>query len=183
MSKKRKRRKQRKTVTITDRSGRYVGAFSKDTTISSCWGCGFHRVVPKGLPQETDIQLDEDTRARIKAKADALEKVVALDPKVIAARKKLEAEYATARTEYEKVHAETLKSERFRDAVRVAEQETRLAVAQAQANEAKSKLLLTEDELRKQTEKVKHEQAKSLSDRMLEAWRRSRVETTDTDDE
>jgi len=183
MSKKRKRKtRKKKGSTVTDSSGRYVGAFSKDTTISSCWGCGFARVVPKGLPQDTDIQLDDDTRARIKAKADALEKVVALDPAVIAARKKLEVEYANARTEYEKVEAETLKSKRFRDAVRVAEEETRAAVAQAQANEAKSKLLLTEDDLRKREDKVKQEQAKSLSDRMLEAWKRSRVETPDTED-
>lgn len=181
MSKKRKRKKRKKKLSITtDSSGRSVGVFSKDTTISSCWGCGFARVVPKGIHHDTDIQLDENTRARIKAKADAMEKVVALDPKVIAARKRLEVEHANARTEYEKTKAETLKSERFRDAVYVAERETQLAIALA---EAQNKLLLTEDELRKRADKVKQEQAKSLSDRMLEAWKRSRVETPDTDDE
>ena len=167
MSKKRTRKKRqhrgqkKRSTTIINSSGRYVGVFSKDTTISSCWGCGFHRVVPRELSNRDDIQLDDDTRARIKAKADALEKVVALDPQVIAARKRLEVEHANARTEYEKTKAETLNSERFRDAVRVAE----------------------EDELRKRADTVKQEQAKSLSDRMIEAWKRSRVETPDTDDE
>ena len=167
MSKKRTRKKRqhrgqkKRSTTIINSSGRYVGVFSKDTTISSCWGCGFHRVVPRELSNRDDIQLDDDTRARIKAKADALEKVVALDPQVIAARKRLEVEHANARTEYEKTKAETLNSKRFRDAVRVAE----------------------EDELRKRADTVKQEQAKSLSDRMIEAWKRSRVETPDTDDE
>lgn len=167
MSKKRTRKKRqhrgqkKRSTTIINSSGRYVGVFSKDTTISSCWGCGFHRVVPRELSNHDDIQLDDDTRARIKAKADALEKVVALDPQVIAARKRLEVEHANARTEYEKTKAETLNSKRFRDAVRVAE----------------------EDELRKRADTVKQEQAKSLSDRMIEAWKRSRVETPDTDDE
>lgn len=191
MSKKRTRKKRKKKgSTIINSSGRYVGVFSKDTTISSCWGCGFYRVVPRDLSNRDDIQLDDDTRARIKAKADALEKVVALDPKVIAARKRLEVEYANARTEYEKVEAETLKSKRFREAVWVAEGETRVAVAQARSNEAqarmnvsKSKLLITEDELRKREDTVKQEQAKSLSDRMIEAWKRSRVEPPNTDDE
>ena len=160
MSKKRmrKKRKKKRSTTIINSSGRYVGVFSKDTTISSCWGCGFHRVVPRELSNHDDIQLDDDTRARIKAKADALEKVVALDPQVIAARKRLEVEHANARTEYEKTKAETLNSERFRDAVRVAEEESKLA-------------------------ELKQEQAKSLSDRLIEAWKRSRVETPDTDDE
>ena len=161
----RKKRKKKRSTTIINSSGRYVGVFSKDTTISSCWGCGFHRVVPRELSNRDDIQLDDDTRARIKAKADALEKVVALDPQVIAARKRLEVEHANARTEYEKTKAETLNSERFRDAVRVAEEESKLA------------------ELRKRADTVKQEQAKSLSDRMIEAWKRSRVETPDTDDE
>ena len=67
-------------------------------------------------------------------------------------------EHANARTEYEKTKAETLNSERFRDAVRVAEEESKLA-------------------------ELKQEQAKSLSDRLIEAWKRSRVETPDTDDE
>ena len=167
MSKKRMRKKRKKkgSTTIINSSGRYVGVFSKDTTISSCWGCGFHRVVPRELSNRDDIQLDDDTRARIKAKADALEKVVALDPQVIAARKRLEVEHANARTEYEKTKAETLNSKRFRDAVRVAEEESKLA------------------ELRKRADTVKQEQAKSLSDRMIEAWKRSRVETPDTDDE
>ena len=171
MSKKRTRKKRqhrgqkKRSTTIINSSGRYVGVFSKDTTISSCWGCGFHRVVPRELSNRDDIQLDDDTRARIKAKADALEKVVALDPQVIAARKRLEVEHANARTEYEKTKAETLNSERFRDAVRVAEEESKLA------------------ELRKRADTVKQEQAKSLSDRMIEAWKRSRVETPDTDDE
>ena len=154
----RKKRKKKRSTTIINSSGRYVGVFSKDTTISSCWGCGFHRVVPRELSNHDDIQLDDDTRARIKAKADALEKVVALDPQVIAARKRLEVEHANARTEYEKTKAETLNSERFRDAVRVAEEESKLA-------------------------ELKQEQAKSLSDRLIEAWKRSRVETPDTDDE
>ena len=154
----RKKRKKKGSTTIINSSGRYVGVFSKDTTISSCWGCGFHRVVPRELSNRDDIQLDDDTRARIKAKADALEKVVALDPQVIAARKRLEVEHANARTEYEKTKAETLNSERFRDAVRVAEEESKLA-------------------------ELKQEQAKSLSDRLIEAWKRSRVETPDTDDE
>ena len=154
----RKKRKKKRSTTIINSSGRYVGVFSKDTTISSCWGCGFHRVVPRELSNRDDIQLDDDTRARIKAKADALEKVVALDPQVIAARKRLEVEHANARTEYEKTKAETLNSERFRDAVRVAEEESKLA-------------------------ELKQEQAKSLSDRLIEAWKRSRVETPDTDDE
>ena len=164
MSKKRTRKKRqhrgqkKRSTTIINSSGRYVGVFSKDTTISSCWGCGFHRVVPRELSNRDDIQLDDDTRARIKAKADALEKVVALDPQVIAARKRLEVEHANARTEYEKTKAETLNSERFRDAVRVAEEESKLA-------------------------ELKQEQAKSLSDRLIEAWKRSRVETPDTDDE
>ena len=168
MSKKRTRKKRqhrgqkKRSTTIINSSGRYVGVFSKDTTISSCWGCGFHRVVPRELSNRDDIQLDDDTRARIKAKADALEKVVALDPQVIAARKRLEVEHANARTEYEKTKAETLSSKRFRDAVRVAEEES---------------------ELRKRADTVKQEQAKSLSDRMIEAWKRSRVETPDTDDE
>ena len=171
MSKKRTRKKRqhrgqrKRSTTIINSSGRYVGVFSKDTTISSCWGCGFHRVVPRELSNRDDIQLDDDTRARIKAKADALEKVVALDPQVIAARKRLEVEHANARTEYEKTKAETLNSKRFRDAVRVAEEESKLA------------------ELRKRADTVKQEQAKSLSDRMIEAWKRSRVETPDTDDE
>lgn len=154
-----KKQSSKRLLIIKNRAGQFCGTFSKDTTIASCWGCGFDRVVPNGIPADAEIQLDDKTRARIKAKADALETVVALDPKVIAARKKLVAEYANAQAEYEKTKAETLRSARFRDAVQAVDADA---------------LIVQAHEMQKQS-------AQSLSDRMISAWHRMKANSPDAD--